>query len=65
MRPMSSHRFHVVSAAQVYLSTDGNSWGSPVASGTFADNADLKTFTLAAKAAKGLRIVTRTEAGTC
>ncbi|WP_338118073.1 discoidin domain-containing protein [Streptomyces coryli] len=47
----------------VHLSTDGQTWGSAVASGTLADDATTKTLSFAAKGARYVRLTANTEAG--
>ncbi|MEV8532455.1 TIM-barrel domain-containing protein [Streptomyces sp. NPDC051211] len=48
---------------EVYVSDTTADWGSPVASGTFADTAAVKTVPLAAKTGRYLRVKALTEAG--
>jgi galactose oxidase len=47
----------------INLSTDGVHWGGPVSTGTFADDAALKTAAFAAAAARYVRLTALTEAG--
>ncbi|MCX5402747.1 discoidin domain-containing protein [Streptomyces sp. NBC_00335] len=48
---------------EVYVSDTTTDWGSPVATGTFADTAALKPVSLSAKAGRYLRLKALTEAG--
>ncbi|WP_436497610.1 phosphocholine-specific phospholipase C [Actinokineospora sp. HUAS TT18] len=48
---------------EVHVSADGVNWGSPVATGTFADTATLKTITFPVRTAKYVRLRALTEAG--
>ena len=48
---------------EVYLSTDGTTWGGAVATGTFADDALLKTVRLWPATARYIRLRALTEAG--
>ncbi|MDQ0922355.1 galactose oxidase [Pseudarthrobacter sp. W1I19] len=48
---------------EILVSTDGATWGSPVAQGTWADNADEKSVTFAAVPARFVRLIANTEAG--
>ena len=48
---------------QIYVSTDGTTWGSPVATGTFADNSAQKTVTFPARTVRYVRLRALTEAG--
>jgi alpha-glucosidase len=48
---------------EVYASQDASSFGSPVATGTFADTAAAKHIAFAAKQARYLKLVAKTEAG--
>lgn len=48
---------------EVYVSASATSWGSPVATGTFADSAALKTVTFAAVNGRYVRLRAITEAG--
>ncbi|MFJ6940382.1 TIM-barrel domain-containing protein [Streptomyces sp. NPDC101132] len=48
---------------EVYVSDTTSAWGTPVATGTFADTAALKNVPLAAKAGRYLRLRALTEAG--
>ncbi|BBH70357.1 hypothetical protein ACTI_70420 [Actinoplanes sp. OR16] len=41
---------------EVYLSLDGTTWGTAVATGTFADNAGEQTVTIAPKSARYIRL---------
>ncbi|MFJ3922146.1 discoidin domain-containing protein [Streptomyces sp. NPDC090022] len=45
------------------VSTDGTSWGSPVATGTLADDASAKTLGFAPQGARFVRLTALTEAG--
>ncbi|MEU5216962.1 discoidin domain-containing protein [Streptomyces sp. NPDC020807] len=47
----------------ISLSTDGLNWGSPVATGTLADDASAKTLGFAPKGARFVRLTAVTEAG--
>ncbi|WP_251064444.1 discoidin domain-containing protein [Streptomyces sp. ISL-44] len=47
----------------ISLSTDGQSWGSPVATGTLADDAAAKTLGFAPQGARFVRLTALTEAG--
>lgn len=47
----------------ISLSTDGQDWGSPVASGTLADDAAAKTLGFAPQGARFVRLTALTEAG--
>ncbi len=47
---------------EFYVSSDGTNWGTPVASGTFAADASLKTVTFATKTGSYIRLVALTEA---
>jgi galactose oxidase len=46
---------------RVHLSADGRTWGSPAATGTFADDATLKTVAFAATTARYVRLTALTE----
>ena len=48
---------------RVELSTTGTSWGTPVATGTFADTKAVKTVTFTAATARYVRLTALTEAG--
>ncbi|WP_409491198.1 phosphocholine-specific phospholipase C [Amycolatopsis sp. cmx-11-12] len=48
---------------EVYLSADGSAWGNPVATGTFADDAVLKTLRFWPARARYVRFRALTEAG--
>ncbi|MFJ5234171.1 TIM-barrel domain-containing protein [Kitasatospora sp. NPDC088391] len=48
---------------EVYVSDSTTAWGSPVATGTFADTATAKTVTFTAKAGRYLRLRATSEAG--
>jgi galactose oxidase len=48
---------------QINVSSDGTNWGSPVATGTFADDSTTKTITFAAVTARYVRLTALTEAG--
>jgi galactose oxidase len=48
---------------QVSVSSDGVRWGSPVATGTFADDAAPKTVTFAAAAVRSVRLTALTATG--
>lgn len=45
----------------VYLSTDGSTWGSPVASGTFPNNPSEKTISFTGTSASFIRLVATSE----
>ncbi|WP_456246320.1 discoidin domain-containing protein [Longispora urticae] len=45
-----------ISNYEVYVSTDGTTWGTPVATGTFADDATEKQITFTPKAGRYLRL---------
>ncbi|MFI6642768.1 discoidin domain-containing protein [Streptomyces sp. NPDC050504] len=47
----------------VHLSADGATWGSPVATGTMADDNTVKTLSFAPKGARYVRLTATTEAG--
>ncbi|MEE1940162.1 discoidin domain-containing protein [Streptomyces sp. TRM 70361] len=47
----------------VDLSTDGRDWGTPVATGTLADDATVKTLGFAAQGARYVRLTATSEAG--
>ncbi|MGW7517121.1 discoidin domain-containing protein [Streptomyces sp. NPDC054796] len=47
----------------IHLSTDGQSWGQAVATGTLADDATVKTLSFAARGARYIRLTAQTEAG--
>ncbi|MFJ6755598.1 discoidin domain-containing protein [Streptomyces sp. NPDC091273] len=47
----------------ISLSTDGRAWGTPVATGTLADDAGTKTLGFAPQGARFLRLTALTEAG--
>ncbi|MFE6837015.1 discoidin domain-containing protein [Streptomyces sp. NPDC057705] len=47
----------------ISLSTDGQAWGTPVATGTLADDAGTKTLGFAPQGARFLRLTALTEAG--
>ncbi|WP_404954519.1 discoidin domain-containing protein [Streptomyces sp. 147326] len=47
----------------ISLSTDGQSWGTPVATGTLADDAGTKTLGFAPQGARFVRLTALTEAG--
>ena len=48
---------------EVYLSTDGTTWGTAVTTGTFADTATVKTLSWTGRTARYLRLRALTEAG--
>jgi galactose oxidase len=48
---------------QIHVSNDGVSWGSPVATGTFADDGNQKSITFSAVTARYVRLTALTEAG--
>ncbi|XVV07194.1 discoidin domain-containing protein [Actinosynnema sp. CA-248983] len=48
---------------EVYVSADGANWGTPVAAGTFADDAGRKTVRLWPVATRYVRLRALTEAG--
>ncbi|KAI9788253.1 MAG: hypothetical protein M1816_007019 [Peltula sp. TS41687] len=48
---------------EIYLSTDGSNFGSPVAFGTYLDDGSQKSTTIETKPARYVRIVALTEAG--
>ncbi|MGW7057613.1 endo-alpha-N-acetylgalactosaminidase family protein [Streptomyces sp. NPDC054904] len=48
---------------QVFTSTDGVNWGTPAASGTFADSADQQDVTFAPRAARYVRLKATREVG--
>ncbi|MEV7280406.1 discoidin domain-containing protein [Streptomyces sp. NPDC093111] len=47
----------------ISVSTDGRAWGSPVATGTLADDASAKTLGFAPQGARFVRLTAATEAG--
>ncbi|MEU6484153.1 discoidin domain-containing protein [Streptomyces sp. NPDC046887] len=47
----------------IRLSTDGTTWGAPVATGTLADDATVKTLSFAPQGARYLRLTATSEAG--
>ncbi|GIG58234.1 phospholipase C, phosphocholine-specific [Longispora fulva] len=52
-----------IGAYEMYLSSDGNTWGSPVATGVFADDATEKVVRCWPTAARYVRLRALTEAG--
>ncbi|MGM1062268.1 discoidin domain-containing protein [Saccharothrix sp. Mg75] len=48
---------------EIHLSTDGTTWGAPVATGTAADDASAKTFSFAVAPTRYVRLTAITEAG--
>ncbi|WP_225321032.1 discoidin domain-containing protein [Streptomyces luteolifulvus] len=48
---------------EIRLSDDGRTWGAPVASGTLADDATVKTLSFAAQGTRYVRLTALTEAG--
>ncbi|QFZ24607.1 DUF1929 domain-containing protein [Saccharothrix syringae] len=48
---------------EIHLSTDGTTWGEPVATGTAADDASVKTLAFAVAPARYVRLTALTEAG--
>ncbi|MFC5056161.1 discoidin domain-containing protein [Saccharothrix xinjiangensis] len=48
---------------EIHVSTDGATWGDPVATGTAADDATAKTFDFATSTARYVRLTALTEAG--
>ncbi|MEU9104324.1 TIM-barrel domain-containing protein [Streptomyces xanthophaeus] len=52
-----------IGSYEVYVSDTTADWGSPVATGSFADTAAVKTTALSAKAGRYLRLKALTEAG--
>jgi galactose oxidase len=48
---------------RIEVSTDGTTWGTPVATGTFADNGTEKSATFAGVTARYVRLTALTEAG--
>src|SRR5262245_11669386 len=50
-----------IAGYQFYVSTDGTTWGSAVAAGTFAANTSEKTVRFAAKAGRYVRLVAMSE----
>ena len=52
-----------IGSFQIHTSTDGNNWGSPVASGTWADNAAEKTVAFTPVTTRFVRLTALTEAG--
>ncbi|WP_018349706.1 phosphocholine-specific phospholipase C [Longispora albida] len=52
-----------IGSYEVYVSTDGVAWGSPVATGTLADDATLKTIRCWPSQARYVRLRALTEAG--
>ncbi|MEU6065032.1 discoidin domain-containing protein [Streptomyces sp. NPDC047082] len=48
---------------EIRLSNDGRAWGDPVASGTLADDATVKTLSFAAQGTRYVRLTALTEAG--
>ena len=61
-RPGSSQN-GTIGQYRVELSGNGTAWGSPVATGTFADDASEKTATFPGAAARYVRLTALTEAG--
>ena len=61
-RPPASRNGNI-GAYSVSVSTDGIAWGSPVASGVWADDANEKTVAFASVTARYVRLTATTEAG--
>ncbi len=62
-RPAATGRNGNIGKYRVYVSMDGASWGSPIASGAFADTSPEKRVTFAAVTARFVRLTALTEAG--
>jgi galactose oxidase len=62
-RPAATGRNGNIGQYQVHVSADGAGWGSPVATGTFADDSTEKTVTFPATTARYVRLTALTEAG--
>jgi lysophospholipase L1-like esterase len=62
-RPASGSANGTIGAYQVHVSTDGTTWGSPVASGTWIDDATEKTASFTGVSARYIRLTATTEAG--
>ena len=62
-RPAAGGRNGNIGQYQIHLSSDGNSWGSPVAAGTFADDSTEKTVSYPSRSARFVRLTALTEAG--
>ncbi|MBT2594584.1 discoidin domain-containing protein [Arthrobacter sp. ISL-72] len=61
--PRSDHVNGRVGSFEILVSTDGTTWGNPVARGTWADSGDEKSVTFAAVPARYVRLTALTEAG--
>ncbi|WP_234323651.1 discoidin domain-containing protein [Streptomyces sp. NRRL F-2580] len=62
-RPRTNGPNGRVGEYSISLSTDGQSWGTPVATGTLADDASAKTLGFAPQGARYVRLTALTEAG--
>ncbi|MDQ0074856.1 discoidin domain-containing protein [Arthrobacter oryzae] len=61
--PRSSGANGRIGSFEILVSTDGTTWGTPVASGTWADSSAEKSVTFAAVSARYVRLRAITEAG--
>ncbi|MER7761849.1 discoidin domain-containing protein [Streptomyces sp. NPDC097619] len=62
-RPRTGGANGRVGEYRIHLSADGQNWGSPVATGTLADDASPKTLGFAPQGARFVRLTAVTEAG--
>jgi galactose oxidase len=62
-RPAATGRNGNIGQYRIHVSTDGTTWGNPVAAGTFADTSTEKTVSFPASTARYVRLTALTEAG--
>jgi galactose oxidase len=62
-RPASTGRNGVIGGYRIETSTNGTTWGAPVASGTLADDSTQKNIAFAATQTRYVRLTALTEAG--
>jgi galactose oxidase len=60
---LGANRNGTIGGFQIHVSADGATWGSPVASGTWADNEAEKVALFTPKTARYVRLTATTEAG--
>jgi galactose oxidase len=62
-RPAATGRNGNIGKYQIHVSTNGTSWGTAVATGTFADDSAEKTVSFPTRSARFVRLTALTEAG--